>query len=804
MRAVLIAGRIVLTALWLGLTASVAAAQDAVDSDEWLTISSQIEALLDRDELPNVTLNEIRGVAVEWRDRFAEGEDINAAQIETIRTQIDALGPPPAEGEAEAEEIAARRTELNEALATARAPQIAAAAALAEANSLIGRIDTRFRAQQADAFLQLVPSPLLPTQWASGVADVYSKARQIREEAWENLAALSDQREIARRVPLSVLLLVIAIVLIVRGPRATDRMVSRIEHQSGEQGRVVYGFLASLGGVAFPLMGVTLIYAALVSTGILGEVGQAAALGVNIAIIFFSVSRSLGNRLFPVHDITPTPIVLSEEKRAYGRLLSRLAGLLVGLLILIETIDNVDGADPERVSVIAFPFLVALGFALFELGRLARAGRPDIEDDTGFAGYLLGTSGRALQAVGIFGPIAAAIGYYNMAFGLLVPTTLTLAVGSFLATFHYVLRATYGLVLGLTAEEAEEALVPVLTSVTLTFLLTPLVSLFWGVRTADLAEVWTRFKAGIRVGETTISPGDFLTIVVVFAIGFGLTRLIQGLLRSTVLPRTKLDKGGQNAVISGLGYVGISLAVVAAITVAGIDLSALAIVIGALGVGIGFGLQNIVNNFVSGIILLIERPIGEGDWVDVNGNFGVVKSISVRSTVIETFDRTDVIVPNGDLVSGVVTNWTRGNSIGRAIVPVGVAYGTDTRKVERILKEVAEAHPIVAVNPPPTVLFRGFGADSLDFEIRAILTDVSYVMAVRSDMNHEIARRFAEEGVEIPFAQRDIWLRNPEALRENGTRPAVPLPPEAPERREADPPDVGLVQPESGEADGDR
>lgn len=287
----------------------------------------------------------------------------------------------------------------------------------------------------------------------------------------------------------------------------------------------------------------------------------------------------------------------------------------------------------------------------------------------------------------------------------------------------------------------------------------------WGVPADDLSRLSGRALTGFEVGSVTISITDIVTSLVVFALVLGITRVLQRALADRVLPETRLAVGVQHSLAAGFGYVGIILAVALTLSTLGIDLSNIALIAGALSVGIGFGLQNVVNNFVSGLILLIERPIQVGDWVVVGSNEGRVKRISVRATEIETFQRASVIIPNAELLSNSVTNWTHKNSMGRVDIAVGVAYGSDTEKVRDILLECAKECDEVLSFPEPFVLFMDFGNSSLDFELRFFVDEVIRRRRIATEVRYMIDRRFREEGVEIPFPQHVVHMAPPKSDR---------------------------------------
>lgn len=761
-------------ALCLTALASPAWAQTAEETapafEQWQSLAQRAEGAINAGRASDSAFEAVRAELARNRQAFLEASRENTERIGTLQSQLDALGPAPENGE-EPAEIASRRAELNRQLQNARAPIVAAEEAYNQADGLIREIDSILAERRANNLLARGPSPLNPVLWPPAFEKLAGAWGEVLNEVRRAWQSEQSRQEFRDNLPLFLLLLVVGLLLITKSRSWVLRVVNYLRSFGGS-GAGVWSFVASLGRIVFPVVGIIFLTEAIFATGLVGLRGVRVLDSLPVWGAVLLVLRWLVERLFSRNDeeaLIPVSPERRSELRFYGTVL---AFLYVIRDIHTTLMEIANSSDVERHTV-GFPVLVIAAIILFRLGQILVTGprqmlaeQEETHSTTGFMRFLK-LFGQASILVAVTTPLVAAVGYAHLGAAVLHPTIQSLALFGLMLVVQRFLADLYGLISG-KGQEARDSLVAVLIGFLLILAILPLLALAWGMRPAELLEIWTLFNEGISFGGTTISPSNFLWFIVIFVALYMLTRLFQGALKTSLLPKTKLDTGGQNAVVSGVGYIGIFLAALAAITGAGIDLSGLAIVAGALSVGIGFGLQNIVQNFVSGIILLIERPIAEGDWIEVNGNMGYVRNISVRSTRIETFDRTDVIVPNADFVSGTVTNYTRGNTVGRVIVPVGVAYGTDTRKVEDILREIAEAHPMVLANPAPTIVFQGFGADSLDFEIRAILRDVNWVLSVKSDMNHAIAKRFVEEGIEIPYAQRDIWIRNPEALPGGG------------------------------------
>jgi len=284
----------------------------------------------------------------------------------------------------------------------------------------------------------------------------------------------------------------------------------------------------------------------------------------------------------------------------------------------------------------------------------------------------------------------------------------------------------------------------------------------WGLSDQGIGLVLDQVTGGFEIGSLRIAPAKLVGAIAVLAIGMSLSRWLRYKVVPDLVRRSRLDRGGREAITTISGYAGVLITLLIALGVAGINFAHLALVAGALSVGIGFGLQNVVNNFVSGLILLFERPVRTGDWVVVGDTQGFVRKISIRSTQIETFDRADVIVPNSELISNKVSNLMLNDPWGRIIVSVGVAYGSDVKQVMEILLAVAGEHPGVMKNQPgvtpPTAFFVAFGDSALQFELRCFIRQIDRKFSITSDLNIAIDAAFRKAGITIPFPQQDVYL----------------------------------------------
>jgi small-conductance mechanosensitive channel len=733
----------------------------------WENTVSRAESVLIAGRASEKSLEILRDEINNWRSSFKSKTGLNSDRISLIQTQFNALPSAPDDGSNDPLKI--RRDELKTLLNELKVPGLRANDAFIQADTLISEIDLLLRARQTDALLTNVESPLRPSIWAQGASQSFNALFAPINEF--RLIEISDAQKTNFRIQaVSIFALVFgALISWVVGLKLTNSIGGITKKASEKRIRAVK-FPISILELIFKFVSILLIVKAFHLSGVIGLKGSLFLDQIPYFSALLLFALWLPNQLFSSDVGLLSSLNLNNKLTAK----SNFAGAAI-ILILFD----LSGTGLSQASIAqdthSFAVLLITLFASIILWRVCKSiseienllpekQKEDEQRRISLSRRLPNLIYRLLLTSLILAPILVSAGYVNAGLELTKSTILSLGLLLTVIIIQDYVVDLYLIVLG-EEEDNRDQLIPILLSFVLLLISLPFFAVIWGVRQQELLEIWSNFQSGFELGTIRLSPGLILSFLVIFTFGYMLTRFVQSALQSTVLPRTTIDRGAQTAIISGVGYVGIFLAAIIAFSTTGLDLSSLAIVAGALSVGIGFGLQNIVSNFVSGIILLIERPVSVGDWIEVSGKMGYVRDISVRSTRIETFDRSDVIIPNADLVSGVVTNYTRGNTVGRLIIPVGVAYGTDTKTVETILREIAEAHPKILKDPGPSVVFQGFGSDSLDFEIRAILGDVNWMLSIKSEINHQIVERFAKEGIEIPFAQRDIWIKNPESLR---------------------------------------
>lgn len=442
--------------------------------------------------------------------------------------------------------------------------------------------------------------------------------------------------------------------------------------------------------------------------------------------------------------------------------LRRVIIVLAVLFVCSTTIQLAGMVQPLHRLFLVGVCLIAtpLCLAAARRQRQRREGRPDLLAVAFYLGVLAGAAGLVAQLAG----------YYSLSAYL---------VNVFLGTAFVYLFARMAVHLGdggIEALFASEAVRERRFVQHLGAGIVPRLKILWHVIVGSYAtlyllarwelyptasDAWKGLRAlSFKIGELHVSVEVILMTLCVLYLTFIVSWLLQALLDAEVMTPRGMEHGVKFAIKTLLHYSLILVGFLVAISVAGVDMSKFAILAGALGVGIGFGLQNIVNNFLSGLILLFERPIKIGDTVSIDDQWGTITGIGLRSTVIETLDRSEVIVPNSELIAQKVTNWTLSSNVSRVVLPVGVAYGTPLEEVLEILLTVAGNHGEVLESPAPSAIFTGFGDSAINFELRVWIADINQRLRIRSELGLAIDRQFRAAGIVIPFPQRDLHLQS--------------------------------------------
>lgn len=732
----------------------------------------QIEQSIGREGMTDAGLVQARTSLEPVRDDLraaTEGFEQRLADVDARRKQ---LGDPPAAGAPlEDPAIAAERARLNQRHGEIDAAIKQARLLSLRADDLADRITDKRRSIFTRELFGRSSSALDPAFWlqvAGKIPETVHGVAFLARSWWGFARDSGGHGSIAAAL---ATLIVLASVVFVLSRWAKGGVP--VPHLSGTRFaqafmalitllRIAVTMPALIGGVFLILDGFGLMPARIMEIGFgLIAATAIASFGRGVGVGLFAPDAP-DRRLLPMSDGTARLLAWHLTSAA------RILGTIIFINIVLGALAASVSLTVATGIILAATIAALLSHFLFRIGRDAE----DSDDVSGAqwlrgAGWLLVAAIATSLVTGFIGLAAFLAGRFLVALGVIGALYICLVVTDTLFTEILTANTPRGRKIaaffGIKPRSIE--LIGTLLSAVIRLLLILVVLLPllgpWGIFAADFFGVVKDAAIGFRIGDVTISISNILSAVALLFIGILITRGAQSWLRTRFLPRTSLDPGLQHSVSAIFGYTCIAGVVALMLAAIGIDLQKITLVAGALSIGLGFGLQSVVSNFVSGLILLAERPIRVGDIINVKGEEGQVRRIQVRATEIETADRASVIIPNSELITGIVKNWTHANTLSRVVVRIGVGYETDVEKVRSILLEIAGAHPHLMTNPAPAVFLTGIADSAINFELSGVVRNIADAGGVKSDLYFAILARFRAEGIVIPNPMREVVWRDP-------------------------------------------